>query len=156
MQPHGNGRCSHRRLCRAFLLVASILTAGCGDGERMPPNAKPVVPVSGLVHIDGKPAPAGVQIRFHAVSQDPKNATLSMATTDAEGRFKAWTYQPDDGIPPGEFQVTFDDQSQSKPHLRSSPDLFKGKYSDPKKSEFKLTVPESGGPVDMGTIELKH
>lgn len=155
MLASGNTGISRRRIVWSFLLLG-LIVCGCSDGERTPPNGKPVVPVSGLVHINGKPAPAGVQIRFHAVQQDPQNATLSMATTNAEGQFKAWTYQVDDGIPAGEYQVTFDDQSEAKPHLRSSPDLFKGRYSDPKKSEFKLSVPASGPPIDMGTIELKR
>jgi hypothetical protein len=155
MLTSGNTRIRQPGIVWSFLLLV-LTVSGCSNGERTPPNAKPVVPVSGLVHINGKPAPAGVQIRFHAVQQDPQNATLSMATTNADGQFKAFTYQPDDGVPPGEYQVTFDDQSEAKPHLRGSPDLFKGRYSDPKKSEFKLSVPASGPPIDMGTIELKR
>lgn len=143
-----------RRLISKVVLLC-LLTFGCSGGERKPLNAKPVLPVSGLVHVDGAPL-AGVKIIFHAKTSDPSNATLSMAKTDAEGRFKAWTYQADDGVPPGDYTVTFDDQSKTQPHMRSSPDLFNGKYSDPKKSEFKVKVPESGEPIDMGTIELKH
>ena len=136
------------------LLLLCLLMPGCG-AERKPPDEKPVVPVSGVVFVDGAPV-AGVQILFNPVTQDPKNATLSMAKTDAEGQFKAFTYRVDDGVPPGDYTVTFNDQSKAKPHMRSSPDLFKGKYSDPKKSEFKLTVPEKGKPIDMGKIELKR
>ena len=135
------------------LLLLCLLTMGCSGGGRKPENAKPVIPVSGIVLVNGAPV-AGIQIKFHATTQDPRNATLSLATTDDEGQFKAWTYRADDGVPPGDYAVTFDDQSQMKPHLRSSPDLFKGKYSDPKKSEFKLTVPAGGAPIDMGEIKL--
>ena len=136
------------------LLFLSLITIGCG-GERKPPNPKPVIPVSGVILVDGKPV-EGIQIKFHAVTPDPENATLSMAKTDDEGAFVAWTYRADDGVPPGEYTLTFDDQSQAKPHLRSNPDLFRGKYSDPKTSKFKLTVSEDEGPVDMGVIELNH
>lgn len=148
------GSCDPRRLINKVVLLC-LLTTGCSSGERKPPNAKPVLPVSGIVHVDGAPL-AGIEIVFNAKTQGPSNATLSVATTDPEGRFKAWTYQKDDGIPPGDYTVTFNDQSQAKPHLRDNPDLFKGKYSDKKNSEFKLSVPESGEPIDMGTIELKH
>ena len=137
------------------LLLLCLLTLGCFGGERKPPNAKPVIPVSGVVLVDDAPL-AGIRIKFHAVTQDPQNATLPMAKTDDEGRFKAWTYRADDGVPPGDYTVTFDDQSKAQPHMRSGPDLFKGKYSDPKTSTFKLTVPESGKPIDMGKIELTH
>jgi hypothetical protein len=135
------------------LLLLSLLTIGCFRSERKPTDAKPVIPVGGVVLVNGKPV-AGIQIKFHAVSQDPQNATLSMAKTDDDGAFHAWTYRADDGVPPGEYTLTFDDQSQAKPHLRSNQDLFKGKYSNPKTSKFKLTVPEDGEPVDMGEIEL--
>ena len=141
------------RRARIFALLC-LLTLGCFRAERKPPNAKPVTPVSGVVLVDGKPR-ANVQIKFHPASQDPQNATLSVATTDEEGQFKAWTYRPGDGIPPGDYTVTFDDQSKKKPHERTSPDLFKGKYADPKKSKFKITVPETGN-LDMETIELTH
>lgn len=134
-------------------LLACLLTMGCFGGERKPPNAKPVIPVSGVVLVDGAPV-AGVQIRFHAVTQDPKNATLSMAKTNAEGKFNVFTYREFDGVPPGDYTVTFNDQSEAKPHLRNSPDLFKGKYADPKTSDVKLTVPAKGEPIDMGKIEL--
>ncbi|MFO0918159.1 MAG: carboxypeptidase-like regulatory domain-containing protein [Planctomycetaceae bacterium] len=140
-------------LCGPFVLIG-LLAAGC-SGERKPPNEKPVIPVSGVVLVDGEPK-AGIQIRFHAEAEDPRNATLSMAKTDEEGLFKAWTYRVDDGVPPGEYTVTFNDQSETKPHMRSGPDLFKGRYSDPKTSNFKLTVPEKGMPIDMGTIELSR
>lgn len=143
-----------RGILASKLLLLCVLMTGC-SGERKPPNEKPVVPVSGVVFVDGAPV-AGVQIRFNPVTQDPRNATLSMAKTDAEGQFKAFTYRVDDGVPPGEYTVTFNDQSKAQPHMRSSPDLLKGKYSDPKKSEFKLTVPEKGKPIDMGKIELKR
>jgi hypothetical protein len=134
-----------------FLLLC-LLVMGCGR-ERRPPNEKPVIPVSGVVLVNAAPI-AGVQIRFHAVTQDPQNATLSMAKTDAEGKFKAWTYRVNDGVPPGDYTITFNDQSETKPHMRSGADLFKGKYSDPKASKLELTVPANGKPIDMGTIEL--
>lgn len=148
------GHCGPRRLISKVVLLC-LLTMGCSGGERRPPNEKPVLPVSGIVHVDGAPL-AGIEIVFHAKTQDANNATLSVATTDAEGRFRAWTYQKDDGIPPGEYTLSFKDQSQAKPHLRDNPDLFKDKYSNKDASEFKVTVPATGEPIDMGTIELKH
>ena len=60
------------------------------------------------------------------------------------------------GAAPGDYTLTFKDQSQAKPHLRDNPDLFKGKYSNKDTSEFKVTVAESAEPIDMGTIELTH
>jgi hypothetical protein len=135
------------------LILLCLLTMGCFSGPRKPPNEKPVTPVTGLVLVDGAPV-AGIQVRFIAATQDPQNATLSVAKTDAEGRFKAMTYRVDDGVPPGDYAVTFNDQSEAKPHMRSSPDLFKGRYSDPQKSDFKLAVPADAKPIDMGTIEL--
>jgi hypothetical protein len=139
-------------LSSRFVLLC-LLTTGCFSGPRNPPNEKPVIPVSGVVLVDGTPV-AGIQIRFVAATQDPQNATLTMAKTDAEGRFKAMTYRVDDGVPPGDYTVTFNDQSETKPHMRSGPDLFKGRYSDPKTSNFKLTVSADEKTIDMGTIEL--
>ncbi len=132
-----------------------LLSTGCSS-ERIPVNEKPVVPVSGVVHVNGAPV-AGVDIQFHPDVPDESHKIFPKATTDAEGKFQAWSYRVNDGLAAGNYTLTFVDRSgPSEPFQRkdSKPDLFKGRYANPKRSEIKLTVPEESEPIDMGTIEL--
>ena len=135
--------------------VLCLLTAGCSS-PREPVNENQVVPVSGVVQVDGVPL-AGIKIKFHPEVPASSHRVFPKATTDAEGGFQAWTYRRGDGLAAGNYTLTFIDHSgPTKPFQRSSdkPDLFKGKYSNLKRSEIKLTVPEGVEPIDMGTIEL--
>ena len=137
------------------IIVLCLLTTGCSS-PRTPEDEKEVVPVTGIVHVDGTPV-AGIEISFHAEEKATSHRIFPKATTDAEGKFQAWSYRKDDGLAAGDYTLTFIDHSApSQPFQRASnkPDLFKGKYSNPKKSDFPLVVPEGGEPIDMGIIEL--
>lgn len=139
----------------AVVVVIGLLSTGCSS-ERKPVNEKPVVPVTGTVHIDGAPV-ADIEISFHPQVQADSHRVFPKATTDAEGRFEAWSYRKGDGIAAGNYTLTFIDRGgPPKPFQRASdrPDLFQGKYSDPENTEHRLTVPEDGEPIDMGVIEL--
>jgi len=135
-------------------VAVCLMFAGC-SGERTPVNEKPVVPVSGVVHVNGKPT-GGIKIKFHVATPDASHRVFPKASTDADGKFKTWTYRIDDGLPPGEYSITFTDLSQKKPMQRESnvPDGFRGAYSNPEQSEFKLTVTEGQEPIVMDPIEL--
>ncbi|MCA9073393.1 MAG: carboxypeptidase regulatory-like domain-containing protein [Planctomycetaceae bacterium] len=147
------GLCCPPRLV-SMTAMACLLIVGCTRGARVPENEQPVVPVSGTVHVNGEPL-ANVKLEFH--TKNPTgNGLHPRATTDAEGKFQAWTYRKDDGLIAGEYTITFLDHSHVVPYQRASDagELFKGKYANPEKSEFTVTVPESGESVDMGLIEL--
>ncbi|QDU46566.1 hypothetical protein Mal52_50870 [Symmachiella dynata] len=136
-------------------VVLCLLAAGCSS-PRTPVNEKEVVPVSGVVHVDGQPV-AGIKISFHADEKETSHRIFPKATTDVDGKFQAWSYRKDDGLAAGDYTITFIDHSgRTQPFQRESekPDLFKGKYSDLKKSEFRLAVPAGSDPIDMGVIEL--
>ncbi len=146
-------------LCRptsqlSVAVVMCLLTLGCSTA-REPENEKPVVPVTGVVHVNGAPAP-GVEIKFHSKVQEESHRVFPKAKTDAEGKFVAWTYRQDDGLPPGDYSMTFIYHGKLPPFTRASdaPDLLQGKYSDPENTEQTVTVPENSEPIDLGTIEL--
>lgn len=153
-------RIMQSRVCRvlngiAVAVVLCLLSAGCSS-ERKPVNEKPVVPVSGVIHVDGAPL-AGIEVKFHPEVQADSHRIFPKATTDVEGRFEGWSYRKGDGLAAGNYTLTFIDHSApSRPFERASskPDLFQGKYSDPKNTEHTLTIPADGTPIDTGVIEL--
>ncbi|QDU89250.1 hypothetical protein Pla175_26370 [Pirellulimonas nuda] len=85
--PH---RFARRLLCLGLILVA----AGCGSSRRG------LVEVSGIVTLDGAPVTSG-KIEFYPPSGRP-----SAGEIDGEGRYRLTTYEPGDGVLPGEYKVT--------------------------------------------------
>jgi 5-hydroxyisourate hydrolase-like protein (transthyretin family) len=139
------------RLTLAGLTLLACLITSCG-----PKGAprKETFPVTGEVVVDGQPA-ATVQVTLTDVKGiDTDMPTFSSAMTNDQGKFAVSTYDLGDGVPEGEYVVTF---MWGELNLFSmqygGPDKLKDKYSDPAKSQFKITV-EKGKPADMGRIEL--
>jgi hypothetical protein len=118
------------------------------------PNRKETFPVSGTLLVDGNPA-EDVQVTCHDVNGiDKQNPTTSATNTDSDGTFTISTYMAGDGVPPGEYVLTFfwgQTNVFSKEYV--GPDKLNDRYRDPKKSEIKFEV-ERGQPTDLGTIEL--
>lgn len=124
-----------------------------------PPNAKTTVPLSGDVFVDGEFG-WGVRVTLNPVGGiDPANPTMSVGEADNTGHFEIGTYGINDGAPPGEYIVTLQqfDRSQIRIGGGKPPDLFKGKYADPRSSEFTVSVPESAPEegIYIGPYELE-
>jgi hypothetical protein len=78
----------------------------------------------------------------------------STGMTDANGLFTISTYETGDGVPAGQYQLTFVWGQINLMNSQYSGDKLNGKYSDPAKSEHTLTVTDSDDPHDLGVIEL--
>ncbi|HID74375.1 MAG TPA: hypothetical protein EYP56_00055 [Planctomycetaceae bacterium] len=125
----------------------------CGCGEEGKPRKK-TYPVTGEVYVDGKPA-SQLAVRCVSVQGiDKENPTTSSAFTDENGKFEISTYETADGVPEGEYILTFEwGQWNLVSGQYGGPDKLKGRYKDPKKSTVRFKV-EGGKPVDLGRIEL--
>jgi hypothetical protein len=86
---------------------------------------------------------------------DTSKPSVSSTFTGDDGQFSISTYEKGDGVPEGEYILTF---MWGKRNVITTsyggPDKLKGKYSDPKKSGHKITV-RAGEPTDLGRIDLK-
>jgi hypothetical protein len=125
----------------------------CSCGEQGPPR-KETYPVTGEVYVDGKPA-AKLAVRCTDVDGiDKESPTLSSAFTDEMGKFQIATYESADGVPEGEYVLTF---TWGEWNLISGqyggPDKLNNRYNDPKTSDQRFKV-EKGKPTDLGRIEL--
>lgn len=80
------------------LAATSLTVLGCGSVK----HPFETVPASGVVKYKGQPV-AGATVSFI-----PKEANKppAQAQTDAQGRFRLWTYEPGDGAVIGEYVVT--------------------------------------------------
>ena len=135
----------------AMMMCLCVCLCSCGKDEG---NRKATVPVSGEVYVDDEPA-SGVAVVFQDVQGiDKQNPTQSSTFTDADGKFSISTYNDGDGAPEGEYVLTFSWREINMMTMRpGGPDKLNDRYSDPAKSEFRVTV-QKGEPIDLGRIDL--
>ncbi len=139
------------KLVLLFSGLACMATSGCSSRD---PNWKETIPVSGIVLADGQPA-EGVTVIFNPVAgMDQDQPTVTQSMTDAEGKFSASTYESGDGVPQGDYKLTFTWGKLNPISMTFDGDKFKGRYKDPKKSDFEVKI-VAGEPMDLGTFELK-
>ncbi|GAB5440577.1 MAG: hypothetical protein Fues2KO_09260 [Fuerstiella sp.] len=143
-----------RKIGCVLLLTGMVVASGCSEEK---PFRKETSKVTGQVLVDGVPVPATepLKIDCHNVAGiDQKHPTVSSALTGVDGKFEISTYETGDGLPAGDYVLTF---MWGKMNLIAGsyggPDKLKDRYSDPEKSEVKLTV-KAGEPVELGKIEL--
>lgn len=142
-----------------FMVSLAVVSAGCQQGPKGVARDK-VSKVTGKLRIDGE-AHESVAIRLIRIGEanpaaGTSKALTSSALTDKDGKFSIGTYEngPNaDGAPVGEYALVFQwGQINLMGGGNYGGDKFNGKYADPAKSEFKVTVADK--PVDLGTIEL--
>ena len=138
---------------KQLVVAASVclLLSACAEQGAV---RKETFPVTGQVYVDGQPA-AELVVTCHDVKGlDKENPTLSSAITGQDGKFQIATYEAADGVPEGDYVLTFEwkERNLMKGGF-SGPDKLNGRYTDPQKSETRFTV-EQGKPTDLGQIEL--
>lgn len=149
-----------QNLCRLILVSAACCLMSCsGQRPELQIERVEVVPVQGSVKIDGNPEP---DVIIRCVPNDKFEHT-SLANslggrTDAKGNFTLGTYEIADGVPPGEYALTFlwppvtlkrQSHADAEKH-----DRLKGKYLNVEQSVLKLTV-EKGKPIILETVDLQ-
>ncbi|TWU14570.1 hypothetical protein CA54_34390 [Symmachiella macrocystis] len=141
-----------------LLLSAMLLLAGCGHEKEISQQEiaeqagvevdelKEVVPVSGKVTVNGTPT-GGVKISAYTEASGAK--PVAETQTKADGTY-CWTkYVPCDGMVPGEYRLAFKHIAAEGKGKDDGPDQFEGKYRNPNKNDFTLSV-QSGSPqVDV-------
>ncbi len=121
---------------------------GCGDGK------KRVYKATGKILIDDKPGSKAF-VFFHPVDvKDPK-VVRPFAQADDQGVFAVSTYAEGDGLPEGEYILTFQWKEPSGLFKQDweGRDKLGGAYADAKKSEFKLNM--SAKPTDLPPYKLQ-
>lgn len=154
--------CVSRHFCWV-LIGMSFCLASCGGNDNSAQYGKVLkpVPVHGKVQIDGKPYQPEegklAQLTIRAVPLKPVgtaadqkiNAGVSTGAVDPSGEFWMMSYKAKDGLPPGEYALTFSLITDP----RRKTDALKNRYDTVENSPKKITV-EAGKPLDVGTIEL--
>ena len=113
-----------------------LLLAGCGT-----PKRTPTFPVKGKVLVNGKPA-ADLFVYFHPSSKKDDQSFIPYAQTNEEGEFQLSTFKNGDGIPTGDYLVTFEwrEKSGTFKNQFQGPDRLKERFNKPESSTFKVTI----------------
>jgi hypothetical protein len=118
-----------------------MLVAGC---NRQPAVNGPVPhPVCGKIVYKGQPAQK-FHVAFHPVTKWQGVQFAPATNTDDNGEFQLQSYHPGDGAPVGEYLVTFSwpDPPLTPDNDAPSVDKLQGRYADPKKSKYRVTIHE--------------
>ncbi|WP_298862867.1 hypothetical protein [uncultured Gimesia sp.] len=136
-----------------FLGLVTLLLFSCGGAEE--PYTKQTFPVTGKITIDGTEPGSPVKVSCHNKGEiDTEHPTISGCQTADDGTFEISTYTSGDGMPEGEYVLTFLwGKYNAISRSYGGSDKLKKRYRDPKKSEISFIV-EEGKPTDLGTIEL--
>lgn len=140
-----------RRVAAALCIGLGICLVLAGCGRKGPPR-KETFPVKGTLLIDGKPV-GNVAVRCVSVQKLDATTPPSSTFTRDDGTFEISTYEKSDGVPEGEYVLTFQWGEMNLITRTMTGDKLGGRYSDPKQSKFRFKV-EKGKPVDLGRIEL--
>jgi hypothetical protein len=157
-----------RRLVSGLILCQLALICGCKGDAPPAVEKKPVFPVTGVINIDGKPT-ANVHVFLNPQESAPSDQSTiytssAKVVTDEAGKFAFGTYGPGDGLPVGNYVMSFYWEggvvvpmirdNDDPPKLNAAADSFNRKYGTPSTSKQQFTV-EDGKPVDLGVLDLK-
>ena len=133
------------------MLPVCVLLCSCNSRN---PDWEETYPVAGEVYVDGNAA-AGLQVTCHATEGlGTETGWICKGMTDEEGKFEINTYEKGDGVPAGEYVVTFLwGETNFASMSYGGPDKLNDRYLDPEKSEIKFTAVD-GERTDLGRIEL--
>ena len=149
--------------CRRSTLTLSVLAfsglvwfgcSGCGKDLPQGPPRKQTFPVTGVVLVDGQPVEV-LEISCHDVKRiGTDDSVIVTAYTDAQGKFELASYVAGDGVPEGDYVLTFLwGEMNIISRSYGGPDKLKERYKSPQESKVKFTA-KKGTPVDLGKIEL--
>lgn len=129
------------------LLTSAFLLSSWGCGSDLPKT----IPVSGQVSFNGQPPPKPGTVYFLPVEAG-EGFPSRPASGDfgPDGRFKAKTFEPGDGLMPGKYLMTIECW-ETPPNMEGSPvkSHVPAKFQSPQTSGFKLDITPDMGPQDV-------
>lgn len=138
---------------RRWATLVLVAVVGCGSES----GRVPIHPTKGTVTAaDGAPA-EGALVFLHPVTPNggPNRPNGRVA---ADGSFTVTSYEPGDGAPAGDYDMTIvwpvpKPANDASDDSRAAPDRLKGRFADPKKPVRRVTI--AAGRNVLEPISLK-
>jgi hypothetical protein len=121
-------------LSSAVCVCGLLLTLGCGKAE---PRRLPTQPVTGTVHVGGKPQ-EGIRVVFHPLFDIGEMKCTPNGLSGPDGTFSLGSYKTGDGAPAGPYAVTIDWPIAEN----EDGDQLGGRYADKEKPYARIEVKE--------------
>jgi hypothetical protein len=134
----------------SLLLMLLLVFCGCSKPQG---NRKATFPVTGSVSVDGNPVEGLAVVCINVAGIDKEHPTESQCFTKEDGSFEIGTYESSDGVPEGEYVLTFRWGEWNRLSHSYEGDKLDGRYANPKKPVVTFTV-EAGKPTELDEIEL--
>jgi hypothetical protein len=133
-----------------LILVLLSAVYGCSKPAA---NRIATFPVTGSVLVDGEPVEGLAVFCTNVAGLDKQHPTQSSCFTKKDGSFEIGTYESKDGVPEGEYALTFRWGAWNLLSHSYEGDKLDGRYSDPKAPFTSFTV-KQGQPTKLGEIKL--
>jgi hypothetical protein len=145
-----------------FTLVFGLICCVPSCGGAKPPVKQvvkvAVTAVEGNVTVDGKPEAGVIAVAAPLGEIEGKDAINPRAKTDEDGHYVFGTYTANDGLPPGEYAITFVWPPTAMRRGSRMDDVkfdqLNGKYASVEQSPLKFKL-EPDTPLELKTIDLK-
>lgn len=135
----------HRSRFGLFSLVL-FTTAWCaGCGEDWPAETHPV---TGKLTVNGEPAEGAVVTLYPVGEKVDQRNSKPWGIVDDDGVFDLQTYEKGDGAPVGEYVVTIKWPRDINDMSQAMTDRLGKAYSNPDKSEWRVTIEEGNNLLD--------
>lgn len=167
VQATGNHRRQRRILGMVRLSCVMVWCLGCGAGSDRGyiTHEEELLPVSGQVMFEGKPASNATVVLYRTEAPPPiesDSETTSndpplnpRGTCDRNGKFQLFTYAIGDGAPAGDYLVTVSWQDpEGRGRDENYPELLPRRYQNPKTSGLKVQITE--GMTALPNFDLKR
>ena len=140
---------------RFGVMVLVIGFTSCSSSGPVLPPKKPVVPVSGVVRVDGQPQ-EGIIVTLQPTTAKHGLYQFPTAITNGDGSFELSTYAENDGAPEGEYRALFSWPLQEDEEDLET-DKLKRLYSshDALGQNPKFVVKIGHEPMELDPFELK-
>jgi len=145
-------------------LAIVFFVAGCSGGTAGGPDASKLVPVTGIVKLDGKPL-ADATVNFLPKTSAGPGFYPAMGTTDQSGKYELVVTAADGktlkGVVPGEYNVAVSklvkpdgtpvkfDGSLGGPMNQAAMEMIPMRYATIGEGGMSYTVPAGGGTNDI-------
>lgn len=153
-EPISQGSLSSFLRCKGLFLALLLTSFFLSSCSKIDSNQKPVYPVKGRIHVNGKPV-SNALVVFHPLDEKDQTNSRPHGQTGSDGTFTLTTFNKDDGAPQGDYAITVEwwtakSSPKGSSGISEAPsNRLPQRYSRPKTSGLKTQIKEGQNVVPV-------